>query len=76
MTAAMPNGSVALALDLLGQFWGWLRRPLMIERQRRELNQLSDHILKDIGLTRAGIDGISIHMIDRQPDTTRRGRGR
>lgn len=72
MTAAMPQGSAGLAVDLLGQFWRWIRRPIVIERQRRELNQLSDHILKDIGLSRAGIDGISIQLIDRRSDATRR----
>ena len=40
------------AVSALEQALAWLERA----RQRRQLQQLSDHMLKDIGLTRAGVE--------------------
>jgi len=76
MTAPMPNSSLALALDLLGQLWRWARRPAMVDRQKHELGQLSDYILKDIGLSRADIDDIALQVIDRRTDGPPRSRAR
>ena len=47
--AAMPGGRLAQAYE---QIMSWLERA----RQRRQLAQLGDHMLKDIGLTRADVD--------------------
>jgi uncharacterized protein YjiS (DUF1127 family) len=51
-----------------------MRQRVMMDRQRRELNQLSDHLLKDIGLSRADIDSIAKHLADGRSDATRRPR--
>ena len=45
----VPRGWFASAFE---QALAWLERA----RQRRELRQLSDHMLKDIGLTRADVE--------------------
>jgi uncharacterized protein YjiS (DUF1127 family) len=76
MTAQGPAAGLAFSTGLSGRIWKWIRRPVLIDRQRRELNLLSDHVLRDIGLSRADIDGIAIHLIDGRPDTTRRSRPR
>lgn len=76
MTAGAASAGFGAGADLVGRIWNWIWRPVMIGRQRHQLNQLSDHILKDIGLSRAEIDGISVHLIDRHADGTRRRRGR
>ena len=76
ITGGAPNAGFGVAPDLVGRCWNWIRRPVMIYRQRHELNQLSDHILKDIGLSRGDIDGIAIHLIDGRAYGTRRRRGR
>jgi uncharacterized protein YjiS (DUF1127 family) len=68
----VPAPTAGFAIGLAGRVWRWIRRPVMLDRQRRELNLLSDHILKDIGLSRADIDGIATHLVDGRPDTTRR----
>jgi uncharacterized protein YjiS (DUF1127 family) len=76
MTARAPTAAFAIGPGLAGRIWKWIRRPVMIDRQRRDLNLLSDHILKDIGLSRADIDGIAMHLIDGRPDRTRRSHAR
>jgi uncharacterized protein YjiS (DUF1127 family) len=76
MTAGAPGAGFGAGSYLVGRIWNWIWRPVMIDRQRRQLNQLSDRILKDIGLSRGEIDGISVHLIDRHADGTRRRRGR
>jgi hypothetical protein len=45
-------------------------------RQRRALQALSDHVLKDIGLSRSDIDGISASLAYRRADSRRRSRRR
>lgn len=47
--AVVPGGLLVQAYE---QILNWLDRA----RQRRELAQLGDHMLKDIGLTRADVD--------------------
>lgn len=37
--------------NLVTQLWNWL----LVARQRRELAQLDEHALEDIGLTRADV---------------------
>ncbi len=59
----------------LGTRWKSIRRSAAAARQRRTLQSLSDHMLKDIGLSRSDIDGISAGLIDRRADATRRSRG-
>jgi uncharacterized protein YjiS (DUF1127 family) len=63
------------AIDLrwiLKSIW----RSVMIARQRRALQHLSDHALKDIGLSRGDIDGVTANLIDGGMDSTRLPRGR
>jgi uncharacterized protein YjiS (DUF1127 family) len=55
--------------------WKAIWRSAATARQRRALHSLSDHMLKDIGLSRSDIDGISAGLIDRRADSTRRFRG-
>lgn len=74
LTAATPQAS--FAAGTLDRIWRWIRRPVLIDRQRRELNYLSDHILKDIGLSRSDVDSIAMHLIDGRADVTRRPRRR
>lgn len=76
MTATAPHTGFGGAPGILNRLWQWMRRPVLIDRQRRQLNCLSDHILKDIGLSRADIDGIAMHLVDGRADGTRRRRGR
>ena len=45
----VPGGWLAHAYE---EVLSWLER----SRQRRQLSQLGDHMLKDIGLTRADVD--------------------
>lgn len=45
----VPGGRLAQAYD---QVLSWLERA----RQRRQLAELGDHMLKDIGLTRADVE--------------------
>lgn len=52
------------------------RRSLAIARQRSALHMLSDHVLKDIGLSRSDVDSISASLGAGRPDATRRARGR
>ena len=41
--------------------WMTLRRSTAIARERSALRLLSDHLLKDIGLSRGDLDGIATH---------------
>jgi hypothetical protein len=75
-TRCMPSALSGTGLSIAKHFWRWLWRPMMIERQQRKLNVLSDHILKDIGLSRADIDSIAVHLVDGRVDLTRRHRPR
>jgi len=43
----------------------WLRRRYSIHMHRRILHALPDHVLKDIGISRAMIDGIVPQRLDR-----------
>jgi uncharacterized protein YjiS (DUF1127 family) len=47
----------------------------MTARQRRALESLSDHMLKDIGLSRSDIHGIAANLARGRSDVTRRPRG-
>ena len=57
--------------------FGWMRirRSAAAARQRRALQSLSDHMLKDIGLSRGDIDGISATLVDPRGNAARRLRG-
>lgn len=54
---------------ILGTRWKLTWRSAAAARQRRALQSLSDHMLKDIGLSRSDIDGISASLADRRADT-------
>jgi uncharacterized protein YjiS (DUF1127 family) len=41
-------------------------------RQRSALNMLSDHMLKDIGLSRSDVESIAATLADRRTDAIRR----
>ncbi len=62
-------------MSFFGTRWKSIRRSAATARQRRALQSLSDHMLKDIGLSRSDIDGISASLVDRRADATRRSRG-
>ena len=47
---------------------------VLLDSRRRELNHLSDRVLKDIGLSRGEIDGITLYAIDGRADGSRRRR--
>jgi len=51
-------------------------RSVGIARQRSALNSLSDHMLKDIGLSRSDIESITANLADGCTDTVRRRYGR
>lgn len=51
-------------------------RSVGIARQRSALNMLSDHMLKDIGLSRSDIESLTATLADGRTDATRRRRGR
>jgi uncharacterized protein YjiS (DUF1127 family) len=74
LTAAAPVAGFGASPGILDRIWKWIRRPALIHGQRRQLDQLSDHMLKDIGLSRSEIDGISEFLIDGHADPTRRVR--
>jgi uncharacterized protein YjiS (DUF1127 family) len=42
----------------LQRMWRWWQRRRALARTRRELNELSEHLLKDIGLPRGVIDSL------------------
>jgi uncharacterized protein YjiS (DUF1127 family) len=52
-----------------------VRRSVGTARQRRALQSLSDHMLKDIGLSRSDIDGLSARLVEPRPDIARHSRG-
>lgn len=52
----------------LGTRWKFIWRSAVTARQRRALQSLSDHMLKDIGLSRSDIDGVSASLADRRAD--------
>lgn len=72
ITAILPQPGFDLSRELLSQFWKWVRRPMLINSRRRELNHLSDRVLKDIGVSRGEIDGITLYAIDGRADGSRR----
>lgn len=61
-------------MSFFGRFKS-LRRSVGTARQRRALQSLSDHMLKDIGLSRSDIDGLSARLVEPRPDITRHSRG-
>jgi uncharacterized protein YjiS (DUF1127 family) len=76
MTGSDSNARFGVGFGILRRIWKSIRRSVMIAGQRRALHQLSDHMLKDIGLSRADIDGIATNLIDKNTDATRWPRGR
>ena len=44
---------------ILENISSWIKRQERIQRTRRELSQLSDRELSDIGITRCDIDSVS-----------------
>lgn len=50
---------------------GAARQHILLQRSRRKLHQLPDHILHDIGIQRSEIDSITVY---RGRDITRRNR--
>jgi len=52
----LPNGRSASFASLLLAYWQRLGRWHALYRQRRQLAALSDHMLKDLGLSRADIE--------------------
>jgi hypothetical protein len=76
ITGVTPQASFSFGPGILGWIGKSISRSVLIRRQRRQLHELSDHMLKDIGLSRADIDGISTNFVDGHADATRRRRGR
>lgn len=62
-------------MSFLGTRWKPIWRSAATTRQCRALQALSDHMLKDIGLSRSDIDGISASPVDRHADAARRSLG-
>jgi len=52
------RGTVALMRQTFATWWREMLRRRRVSETRRELLGLSDHRLKDIGLTRAQIDAL------------------
>ncbi len=50
--ADLPRSGRSRLVDRIDRFFLWLER----SRQRRRLGQLSNHMLKDIGLSRVDIE--------------------
>jgi len=63
-------------MSYFGTGWRSIWRSVGIARQRSALNMLSDHMLKDIGLSRSDIESITATLADGRADATRRRRGR
>jgi uncharacterized protein YjiS (DUF1127 family) len=42
----------------LFRLWRWWQEQRAATRSRRELNELSEHLLKDVGLRRGAIDSL------------------
>jgi len=61
-------------MNNFGTGWRSIWRSIGIARQRSALNMLSDHMLKDIGLSRSDIDSITATLADMRTDAIRRGR--
>ena len=57
-----PAGNVTPSKEtgvrFLRGLWQWWLRRRALARTRRELNELSDHLLKDLGLRRGAIDSL------------------
>lgn len=58
-----------------GTGWKSMWRSVATASQRSALHMLSDHMLKDTGLSRADIDGIASNSAEGRTDATRRRRG-
>jgi hypothetical protein len=63
-------------MSYFGTGWRSIWRSVGIARQRSALNMLSDHMLKDIGLSRSDIESITATLADGRTDAFRRRRGR
>jgi hypothetical protein len=63
-------------MSYFGTGWRSIWRSVGIARQRSALNMLSDHMLKDIGLSRSDIESITATFADGRTDAFRRRRGR
>jgi uncharacterized protein YjiS (DUF1127 family) len=75
--AGAPHGEFRVRpAGIFGRIWKWIRRPALIKAQQRQLYQLSDRMLKDIGLSRCDIDSLAASLVDGQSDRTRSTRGR
>ena len=62
-------------MPYLATGWKSIWRSAAAARNRRALQSLSDHMLKDIGLSRSDIDSISAHSTGGRSDVSRRRRG-
>jgi uncharacterized protein YjiS (DUF1127 family) len=67
--ASRPTG-------ILEWIWQSIRRYVQADRRQQELYRLPDRVLKDIGLHRSEIDGITTNLSDFVIDPTRIRRSR
>jgi uncharacterized protein YjiS (DUF1127 family) len=83
MTNAIFNDAIAGAPHvrapsqpgLVRRLLGRLHRAVRISTMRSELQQIPDHLLKDIGVSRSEIDSI-VAVVDGTVDCTRHARSR
>jgi uncharacterized protein YjiS (DUF1127 family) len=74
MSATARNMSLARPVagsGLLRRLLARLMRTRAIQAQRRMLNHLPDHLLKDIGIDRCNVDYVAQAIVDNRRDPTR-----
>ncbi|MGH6728163.1 MAG: DUF1127 domain-containing protein [Pseudolabrys sp.] len=75
--ATAPHGDFgARSTGVLARIWQSIHRLVLIGRRRRELYRLPDRVLRDIGLHRSEIEGITANLPDDTFASTRIARGR
>lgn len=66
------RGLTRLAFEVLKRQVEGIRREMRLRRNRRQLREMPDRILKDIGIARCEIDAVTEYGLG---DPTRRQRG-
>jgi uncharacterized protein YjiS (DUF1127 family) len=74
--AGAPHVQAPSRPGLVRRLLGRLDRAVRISTMRSELQQMPDHLLKDIGVSRSEIDSIVTRIVNGTTDGTRHARSR